>query len=63
MVVALFKSYQKRKELEIQKTELEMEKIALEKAIIENSFIFCPNCGHKIKTSEMEIHYDKEVSK
>lgn len=42
-------------EKEIAVSELEKENLALQKAIVENSFIICPSCGEKIKLSEATI--------
>lgn len=42
-------------EKEIAVSELEKENLALQKAIVENSFIICPNCGTKIKLADAVI--------
>lgn len=42
-------------EKEIAVAELEKENLALQKSIVENSYIVCPKCGERIKLSEAEI--------
>lgn len=61
-VIAALKSRTKSKELEAKKIELEIkntelatEKAILEQKIIEGSFVICPNCGHEIGLSSVEI--------
>lgn len=43
------------KALTIEKTRLEEEKTRLTRAIIEGSYIICPNCGEEIFLKDVEI--------
>lgn len=43
------------KALRIEKTKLEEEKTRLTRAIIEGSYIICPNCGEEIFLKDVEI--------
>lgn len=42
-------------EKDIAVAELEKENLALQRSIVENSYIVCPSCGTKIRLSEAEI--------
>jgi len=49
-------------ELAAKNAELEIEKIELQKAIYNGTYILCPNCGEKIYLKDMKFKVDKEVS-
>lgn len=44
-----------KKALEIANTGLQEEKLRLERAIVEGSYIICPKCGHRIFLRDVEI--------
>lgn len=44
-----------KKALEIENVKLEQKQKDLEKAIIDGSYIICPNCGHQIFLKDVEI--------
>lgn len=41
------------------KYDLEKTKVEYETKIYEGSYTICPNCGEKIKLSDMKFHIDK----
>lgn len=59
VVIAWSKKTTAQHELEVEKTQLEKDKVELERTIYEGSYIICPQCGRKIILKEMEFHIDR----
>ena len=61
-LVMFFNSKKAKYEYQKTLTEKETENLALQKAIIEGSYIICPNCGHKIFLKDQKV-FTQEVKK
>lgn len=59
MVVAYAKAKTAKAECETEKAVLEKEKVQLEQAIINGSYIVCPNCGTKIYLKDVSVQIDR----
>lgn len=59
MIVANAKAKTAKAECEIEKATLEKEKVQLETAIINGSYIVCPNCGTKIYLKDVQVQIDR----
>lgn len=59
VIIAWSKKTTAQNELELEKAQLEKDKVELERTIYEGSYIICPQCGRKIILKEMEFHIDR----
>ena len=57
--VAFFAYLKNRANFKAKQTELEIENIQLKKAMIEGSYIICPNCGTKILLKDTKIYMEE----
>lgn len=61
-LVVFFNSKKAKYEYKEALAQKEKENLALQKALIEGSYIICPNCGSKIFLKDVQV-YTQEVKK
>lgn len=61
-LIVFFNSKKAKFEYKEALAQKEKENLALQKAIIEGSYIICPNCGAKIFLKDVQV-YTQEVKK
>lgn len=62
-VVVALKSIKTKKNLEIEKLELEKQKVELDQIMYSKSFIICPDCKRKIFLNDMQFKVDDNSKK
>lgn len=57
VAVAVFKTKKAKNELELQKIEYEKQKLRLQEAALNGSFVLCPKCEAEVYLKDAQIHY------
>ena len=57
VAIAIFKTKKAKNELELQKIEYEKQKLRIQEAALQGSFVLCPKCESEVYLKDSKIHY------